>query len=85
MKLIYWIILGVVLLLVIGYFTNWFGIKKINNNISERRGVMSLNIVSCNPGCELSTDTTGASNTVTVGNVTYTCKCSDGSTSAPTL
>lgn len=48
-----------------------------------KRNIIS-NQVTCRSGCTLSTNTTGASSTVTVGNVTYTCRCSDGSTTAPT-
>ncbi len=42
-------------------------------------------IISCPIGCTLSTNTSGAAGTTTVGNTTYTCRCSDGSTSAPTV
>lgn len=88
MKKIYIIIGFVVLLLIIGYFTNWFGMKKANASTSERKRATILNALGCPSipaGCVLSTNTSGASSTVTQGNVTYTCRCPDGSTTAPTL
>lgn len=53
-------------------------------NVTRKRAG-SLNQISCSPGCTLSTNTKGASSTVTVGNTTYTCRCSDGSTSDPII
>lgn len=94
----YYIIIGViVLILMIGYFTNWFGLKKKSENSEEVQSSVnrtskmvtyilpSGNKISCPSGCVLSTNTSGASGTVTEGNVTYTCRCSDGATSTPNL
>lgn len=89
MKKIYWIILIIIIILLIGYFTNWFGLNKKSNNdnIAQRKSYILQNnqTVTCGPGCTLSTNTNGASQTVTVGNITYTCRCSDGSTSSPII
>ncbi len=57
------------------------GFKKMLKNTNE------TNMINCPSGCTLVSASTagGAANTVTVGNNTYTCRCSDGSTTSPIL
>lgn len=82
----FWILLLFVLIFifVIGYVLNWWGIKK-SPQIAGSRIISNImtNQISCPTGCTLSLNTTGASQTASQGNNTYTCRCSDGSTTAP--
>lgn len=95
-KTILIVVVIIVLLLVVGYFTNWFGMKKpvvkaqIDSYMTPEKRLIDIiknnqSMISCPTGCILSLNTSGASGTVSQGNNTYTCRCSDGSTTTPIL
>lgn len=81
-KIFYISLLVIAIIILIGYYTNWFGISKPSNNTSRLINTQT-SIVSCPNNCTLSTNTSGASGTATNNNTTYTCRCSDGSTTTP--